>query len=214
MRRIKDDFQSRRKSRFRPLSTSNLNPIAKFKDWYNKEEESTLVRIPSACCLSTIGGDNYPNSRFVSLKEILDDRFVITGPMHSRKGQEMENSPKASHTFWWTKTERQVRIQGDCQFIGDDLADKYFKARSFESQLISKISHQGAEINNIDPLRAQFEKEKIESKNTQLERPAHWSGVYIIPKRMEFMEFKESRFHLRELFVRTKGTWTKRLLQP
>lgn len=191
-----------------------MNPITKFKDWYNLEKDRSSVQIPSACCLSTIGEDNYPNSRFVSLKAIVNDRFIITGSLDSRKGREIKRSPKASLTFWWTETERQIRIQGDCEFIESSLADKYFEARSFESQVISSISNQGAEIKDIKALQEHFEREKKVLEETQIDRPAQWSGFYITPRRMEFMQFKESRFHLRELFVHSNGTWLKRLLQP
>jgi pyridoxamine 5'-phosphate oxidase len=50
-----------------------------FQSWLQEELNLTQVRIPTACCLSTIGLENYPNARFVSLKEVSDDSFVITG---------------------------------------------------------------------------------------------------------------------------------------
>ncbi len=62
------------------------SPIEIFKLWYQNEQELTKIRIPSACCLSTNGIDGFPNSRFVSLKDILDDKFIITGNLTSRKG--------------------------------------------------------------------------------------------------------------------------------
>lgn len=56
-----------------------INPIEIFTKWFDDEIKLTKVNIPSACCLSTIGMDNYPNARFVSLKGILEGSFIVTG---------------------------------------------------------------------------------------------------------------------------------------
>ena len=63
-----------------------INPIEIFRKWFDKELNLTKVSIPAACCLSTIGIDNYPNARFVALKGIVNDNFIVTGTLTSRKG--------------------------------------------------------------------------------------------------------------------------------
>ncbi|WP_411895850.1 pyridoxal 5'-phosphate synthase [Winogradskyella sp. A2] len=191
-----------------------MNPIEKFSGWYEEEIKRTSVRIPSACCLSSVGKDGYPNSRFVSLKEVLQDKFVITGPLNSRKGKELIANTKTSLVFWWIETERQIRIQGDALQIENELADKYFSDRNKESQIVSHISQQGSEIDDLEKLNSLFEKKKLQFFDSELKRPNEWSGFYIIPKRIEFMEFKENRFHLRELFTLENDNWTKVVLQP
>jgi pyridoxamine 5'-phosphate oxidase len=191
-----------------------MNPIEKFKKWYEEETEKSSVRIPSACCLTSIGIDGYPNSRFVSLKEILENKFIITGPLNSKKGIELLSNPKTSLTFWWTETERQIRVQGDSVQIEKELADKYFKERNRESQIVSQISQQGNETENLTELIALFEKQKTEDAFAEINRPPEWSGFYIIPKRIEFMEFKKNRFHFRELFTNQNNIWNKIILQP
>jgi pyridoxamine 5'-phosphate oxidase len=191
-----------------------MNPIEKFKKWYEEETEKSSVSIPSACCLSSMGLDGYPNARFVSLKEVIENKFVITGPLNSKKGIELRANPKASLTFWWTETERQIRIQGDSVQIENKLADIYFRERNKESQIVSQISDQGAEIKNLAGFITVFEKQKIAYTNIEINRPNNWSGFYIIPKRIEFMEFKKSRLHFRELFTNENDTWNKIILQP
>jgi len=191
-----------------------MDPIVKFENWYKEEAKKSLVRIPSACCLTSIGIDGYPNSRFVSLKEILQNKFVITGSLNSRKGIELLSNPKASLAFWWTETERQVRIQGNSIQIENELADKYFKGRNKESQIVSQISEQGTEIENLSELIKLFEKQKTEYAKIEINRPTDWSGFYIVPKRIEFLEFKKNRFHIRELFINENDNWNKIILQP
>ena len=196
------------------LAINEMNPIEKFENWYTEETEKSTVRIPSARCLSSLGIDGFPNSRFVSLKEILEGKFVITGPLNSEKGIELLANPKASLTFWWTETERQVRIQGNSIQIENELADTYFKGRNKESQIVSEICEQGTEIENLTELTAIFNKRKTEYNNKEIKRPSNWSGFYIIPTRIEFMEFKKDRFHFRELYTNENNVWRKTPLQP
>lgn len=191
-----------------------LNPIKIFKDWYLLELKNSSDQIPSACCLSTNGLDGYPNSRFVSLKDVIDDKFVITGSLNSRKGQELNREPKAALTFWWTATKRQVRIQGNIVRIEDELADNYFANRNKASQIVSQISNQGDEIKDLQGLKDLFETELQKQLLTKIKRPINWSGFYVQPFRIELMTFKENRFHNRELYQKVKGEWVKTILQP
>lgn len=191
-----------------------MNPIKKFTEWYAVENQKTTAQIPSACCLTSIGLDGYPNSRFVSLKEIIDDKFVITGSLTSRKGIELINNPKAALTFWWPETERQIRVQGEALEIESNLADKYFKARSKDAQLLSVLSKQGSELKSIKYLTNLIDKTKLDYIDKSIERPKEWSGFYIVPKRIEFLEFKKSRFHFRELYSLKCKKWQTVILQP
>lgn len=67
-----------------------MEPIEIFKKWFEEELKLSKVRIPDAVCLSTIGLDNFSNASFVSLKEIIENLFIVTGPINSRKGIEIE----------------------------------------------------------------------------------------------------------------------------
>ncbi|EAR00994.1 pyridoxal 5'-phosphate synthase [Maribacter sp. HTCC2170] len=191
----------------------NINqPIELFSEWYNEELKVSKVRIPSAVCFSTVGTDSFPNARFVSFKELVDNSFVITGPLNSRKGTEVENNENVALTFWWTETERQVRIQGLATKIPDQLANRYFNERSTNSQAVSSICRQGMEIDNLELL----EKEVLEkvATNGNIQRPKNWSGFSIKPIRIEFMEFKKTRFHDRKLFGIENGEWNLKQIQP
>ena len=183
-----------------------------FQKWFNDELKLTKVRIPTACCLSTIGTDDYPNSRFVSLKGIVENQFIITGTITSRKGIEIGLNNKVALTFWWTESERQVRVQGNARQISNDLANKYFSERNRESQIVSIVSNQGQTISDIELLDKAYH--DIETANQILTRPENWSGYSIDPIRIEFLEFKPTRFHDRQLYELTKGQWIKIELQP
>ena len=189
-----------------------MKPIEIFTEWFGEELKLSKTRIPTAVCLSTCGIDNYPNARFVSFKELIDNSFIITGPLNSRKGIEIENNNKVALTFWWTESERQVRIQGTATKISEQLANKYFKERNLNSQAVSFICEQGKEIYNLE----QLEKKVLEkvAGNNKINRPKNWSGFSVKPIRIEFMEFKKTRFHDRKLYEFENGKWNLKQIQP
>lgn len=189
-------------------------PIEVFKNWFNEELELTNASIPTACCLSTIGTDGFPNARFVSLKGILDNKFVVTGTITSRKGVEINSTNKVALTFWWAKTERQVRVQGNATTLNAELANKYFAERSRESQIVSIASNQGQKLIDIDILSKKYKDIETTFSNQPLTRPENWGGYSIAPIRIEFLEFKPTRFHKRKLFELINGQWTETGLQP
>ncbi|HWJ26938.1 MAG TPA: pyridoxal 5'-phosphate synthase [Flavisolibacter sp.] len=191
-----------------------MDPIKLFKDWLTEELKLATVRIPTACCLSTNGLDNFPNARFVSFKEIIDNKFIITGPLSSRKGIEIENLNKVALTFWWTETERQVRIQGEAILISDKQAEKYFDERNFESKIVSSICEQGQFLMSLSLLNERFSKMEEEYKGKFIKRPLNWGGYMINSVRIEFMKFKPTRFHERILFQREDEQWIINQLQP
>ncbi len=191
-----------------------LNPIELFDKWYKEELNLSKVKIPTACCLSTIGTDGFPNARFVSLKEILHNKFVVTGPLTSRKGIEISKNNKVALTFWWTETERQVRVQGVASQIPEELADRYFAARDRDSQIVSSVSKQGMEIENPDKLVKKYYTAESEFLDQPIPRPANWGGYSVEPLRVEFLEFKATRFHDRKLYERIKSNWIVKQIQP
>lgn len=191
-----------------------MKPIEQFNKWFKEELNLTKVKIPTACCLSTIGVDSFPNARFVSLKDVVENNFIVTGPLTSRKGIEINATNKVALTFWWTETERQVRIQGNATQITEQLADKYFSERNRDSQIVSIVSEQGQEIESIEILTKKYENIEMKFSNKTLTRPENWGGYLIDPIRIEFLEFKLTRFHERMLYELTNGQWTIKQIQP
>lgn len=191
-----------------------MTPIEIFSQWFDEELSLTKISIPTACCLSTIGTDNYPNARFVSFKGLIENNFIITGTLTSRKGIEINETKKVALTFWWTETERQVRIQGNTTLISNELADKYFAERNRDSQIVSIVSNQGQPLKDLEALNIKYQEVETTLSNQTLTRPENWGGYSIEPIRIEFLEFKPTRFHDRKLYELKNGQWTKTELQP
>ncbi|WP_298520460.1 pyridoxal 5'-phosphate synthase [uncultured Kordia sp.] len=191
-----------------------MNPLNLFITWLEEERQQQELRFPMACCLSTIGVDGYPNARFVSLKEVTPEGFIITGTLSSQKGRELKQNPTAALTFWWTATERQVRIQGDVFEISKSQAIQYFKERNRDSQLVSTVFDQGKKIESFEILNEIFQQKKEALTTETIELPDDWSGICIRPKRIEFMDFKTSRLHERTVFEGEIDNWTSYCIQP
>lgn len=189
-----------------------INPIYQFKQWFKLQLAETNVKLPAACCLSTIDLNNFPNARFVSLKEVAETGFIITSSFTSGKGVDIANNNKVALTFWWPETESQIRIQGEATRISDELADRYFAERNRESQIVSVVSEQGKDLTNPEHLQRKYD--LIDNENQTIERPCNWGGYLIVPKRIEFLAFKRTRFHDRTLFEMINGEWISKKLQP
>ncbi len=191
-----------------------MDPLEQFNKWYTEELNLAKATKPSACCFSTIGTDGFPNARFVSLKAVVGNNFIVTGSVASRKGIEINGNNKVALTFWWTATERQVRVQGNAVRITEQLADKYFAERSRESQIVSIVSEQGKETDHFELLAEKYENTRALFAGKPLSRPENWGGYQVEPVRIEFLTFKPTRFHERKLYELTKGEWITKHLQP
>jgi pyridoxamine 5'-phosphate oxidase len=191
-----------------------MNPFSLFAEWYAEALQHSAASIPSACCFSTVGLDGFPNARFVSLKAVADERFLLTGPLNSRKGREVDACNKVALTFWWATSEKQVRIQGTALPLASEEADACFEERPWEAKIVSVISRQGEILQNADSLIQKFIAYQKEHAGEQILRPKDWSGFAVYPVRMEFMQFRQNRLHERLLFQKENSGWTMTRLQP
>lgn len=191
-----------------------MKAIEDFNTWYNEELKLTKASIPTACCLSTIGTDGFPNARIVSLKAVMGETFIVTGTLTSRKGTEINKTNKVALTFWWPETARQVRIQGSAAQISDKLADQFFAERNRDSQIVSIVSNQGQKLDSLEELSSKYQEIDFAFANQPLPRPVSWGGYSIAPVRIEFLEFKATRFHDRKLYELINGQWEATPLQP
>jgi pyridoxamine 5'-phosphate oxidase len=190
------------------------NPLTIFNQWFEEELQRSTAVVPAACCLSTVGADLFPNARFVALKGLIDGQFVVTGPVHARKGTEISQNNRVALTFWWSATQRQVRVQGTATLLDAAVADQLFAARNRDSQIVSTVSAQGQELLDPETLHRQYQETDASYAGQALPRPAHWSGYAITPLRIELLAFQTTRFHERTLYQWIGGQWVASRLQP
>jgi pyridoxamine 5'-phosphate oxidase len=108
----------------------------------------------------------------------------------------------------------QVRVVGVAQTIGEQEAVAYWKTRSKEAQLTTIAFEQSQPLADEGELKARVEAITKQYINSDVPKPNTWGGYCIKPQSIEFLAFRESRLHLRELYTMNENAWIKSLLQP
>ena len=105
--------------------------------------------------------------------------------------------------FYWDKVNRQVRVEGDVEFLAEDEATLYFQSRPKISQIAAAISDQSKLIDSRAELIKRYKKlDEKYATDSCLPRPDAWGGIKVIPRKFEFWQGQSSRIHDRILFSR------------
>ena len=190
------------------------DPIELFKLWMDDAKKSE-PNDPNAVSLAT-SSKNFPSVRMVLLKDFSQNGFVFYTNLNSQKGNELKENPKAAMCFHWKSLLRQIRINGVVTQVADDVADKYYNSRSYESRIGAWASKQSKELTSRDQLIDSIKeyKDKYNDENN-VPRPSHWSGWILSPQSIEFWLDGDSRIHERLKYVKDRnGQWIKSLLSP
>ena len=190
------------------------DPIELFKLWMDDAKKSE-PNDPNAVSLAT-SNNNFPSVRMVLLKDFSQSGFIFYTNLNSQKGNELKENPKAAMCFHWKSLLRQIRINGVVTQVADDVADKYYNSRSYESRIGAWASKQSKELTSRDQLIDSIKeyKDKYNDENN-VPRPSHWSGWILSPQSIEFWLDGDSRIHERLKYIKDRnGQWIKSLLSP
>ena len=191
------------------------DPFELFGIWMNEAKNKEL-NDPNALALSTSDKKGNPSVRMVLLKDFNKEGFTFYTNLNSQKSKEITDNPKGSMCFHWKSLLRQIRISGSISKVNNQVADKYFSSRSYESRIGAWASKQSEELNSRDELInsiAEYKKKYNDKKNVP--RPNHWSGWNLFPSSIEFWLDGESRIHERLKYTKdNNGNWIKSLLSP
>ena len=188
------------------------DPIELFKLWMDDAKKSE-PNDPNAVSLAT-SNNNFPSVRMVLLKDFSHNGFVFYTNLNSQKGNELKENPKAAMCFHWKSLLRQIRINGVVTQVANDVADKYYNSRSYDSRIGAWASKQSKELISRDQLIDSIKeyKDKYNDENN-LPRPSHWSGWILSPQSIEFWLDGDGRIHERLKYTTSKsGNWIKSLL--
>ena len=210
-----DLFNIRKNYTQNQLDKSDLlsNPLVQVERWLAEAEAAKCLE-HSAIALSTVSKDGQPSTRMVLLKHIDSLGFYFFTNYNSRKGQQLEATPKASILLFWPELERQIHIEGHVEKCNPELSDKYFQSRPVNSQISAIISQQSQTIENKSAMLALREPVENESKKGNLERPNYWGGYILRPNRVEFWQGGANRFHDRIEYLLRKEEWVTQRLMP
>ena len=190
------------------------DPIELFKMWMDDAKKSE-PNDPNAVSLAT-SNNNFPSVRMILLKDFSQNGFIFYTNLNSQKGNELKENPKAAMCFHWKSLLRQIRINGVVTQVADDVADKYYNSRSYESRIGAWASKQSKELTSRDQLIDSIKeyKDKYNDENN-VPRPSHWSGWILSPQSIEFWLDGDSRIHERLKYVKdSSDQWIKSLLSP
>jgi len=190
------------------------DPIQIFIAHWRHALERSPLKQKSAVCVSTIGRDGFPNSRFVDLKEADTRGLVFCTYLDSPKGQDISLNSKAGLTVWWDHIGIQARFQGSCVQISDEEADRHWKSRPWEAQLTSVTFHQSQPLHDPSALQERLKATRLQHQDKEVQRPARWGGFRLVPMFLEILEFKEDRLHIRTCYSRDNEAWKIAYLQP
>ncbi len=203
----------------RPMANGPLyqDPFAWFGEWFSEAEEAGLDNF-NGCAVSTVSAEGQPSTRIVLLKEWDEDGFVFYTNLTSRKGRQALEQGRAAMTFWWRALARQIRIEGKVVQVTDERADAYFATRSRGSQIGAWASQQSMPLERRQELLDKVARLEDEYAGREVPRPPHWSGLRIIPHRIEFWADGAYRLHDRFEFLRDPedpdSPWTLQRLNP
>jgi len=107
-----------------------------------------------------------------------------------------------------------VCVEGEIERVADAEADDYFASRSRDSQLGAWASDQSRPLESRELFEERFEEMKRKFEGKEVQRPLHWGGYRVVPRRIEFWTDRPHRLHERRLFVRDGNSWSEGLLYP
>jgi len=189
------------------------NAIEQFTHWWN---DAVISQIPevNAMTLATTTTAGKPSARIVLLKGYDERGFVFFTNYESSKARELAENPNAALVFFWKEIERQIRIEGEVEKIGEAENDAYFFSRPAGSRISAWASPQSQVIKNRQILETNVKWYENEFKNS-IPRPPHWGGYRVMPWRFEFWQGRINRLHDRIQYTKiADGSWKVDRLAP
>ena len=131
----REEIQSMRRSYSERELTLPADPVTAFRGWLKEAAEAPAIVEANAMVLSTIGSDEFVQSRTVLLKDVTESGFTFFTNYNSRKAQAIEINPQVVLLFPWYAMERQVIVQGFAAKVSQEESDAYFQSRPWSSQI-------------------------------------------------------------------------------
>jgi pyridoxamine 5'-phosphate oxidase len=196
-----------------PFDLGDLAPtwLEQFQRWLDDAVAATVPE-PNAMVVATADPSGAPSARTVLLRGVDERGFVFYTNLESRKGREALANPRASCVFTWLGLQRQVVVTGDVERVSDQEADAYWATRPVASRVSAAASPQSQVVPSRDALEEAWARLAEQGENAV--RPAHWSGLRIAPRAVEFWQGRRDRFHDRLRFRHQGEAWVVERLAP
>jgi pyridoxamine 5'-phosphate oxidase len=190
--------------------------VEQFDRWFGDAVAAELPE-PNAAVLATADADGAPDARIVLVKGYDEYGFVFGTSYASPKGAQLAVNPRAALVFPWHALQRQVRITGRVERIGESASDGLWDPRPRGAQLAAAASVQSTVVDSREELEERLRRLDAETGEGPLPRPAIWGGYRVLPERVEFWQGGADRLHDRLVYLRDDeegGGWVLRRLAP
>ncbi len=189
------------------------DPCVQFERWFEAARASAILD-PGAMTLATVDADGRPSARIVLLRGFDARGFVFYSNYQSRKGRALVATPEAALVWFWPPLERQIRIEGGVERISAVESDAYFSARPRGHRLAAWASSQSAIVPDRAALEREFASAETRFAEREVERPPHWGGYRVRPRRFEFWQGRPNRIHDRIAYEEAPNGWRIERLAP
>ena len=200
------------------LDEADLAPtwVEQFDRWFAAAVAAELPE-PNAVVVATADADGAPDARIVLMKGYDAEGFIFGTSYASAKGAQLAVNPHAALVFPWHALQRQVRIAGRVERVGDAASDDLWNPRPRGAQLAAVASVQSTVVDSREELEERVRLLDEESGEGPVPRPPIWGGYRVVPERIEFWQGGADRLHDRLRFVRDDdegGGWIVQRLAP
>ena len=193
--------------------TIDRDPIKQFQLWFDEAVAANLP-LPEAMTLATATPDGKPSARMVLLKQVDADGFVFFTNYTSAKAEQLDANPYAALVFYWSRLDRQVRVEGSVVRTSDEESRDYFRTRPRESQIGAWASAQSKVISSREVLEQRAQELEDQYRDREVDCPEYWGGYRLKPERIEFWKSRVGRLHDRILYEWGSGGWIISRLAP
>ena len=190
--------------------------VEQFDRWFADAVAAELPE-PNAVVVATADADGAPDARIVLMKGYGSSGFVFGTSYASAKGAQLAVNPRAALVFPWHAMQRQVRVTGRVERIGDTASDALWDPRPRGAQLAAAASVQSSVVDSADELAERVRRMEAQTPPGGVPRPASWGGYRVVPEQVEFWQGGADRLHDRLRFVLDHaegGGWIVQRLAP
>ena len=157
--------------------------------------------------MATVGQDNIPSIRTVLLKSYDNNGFIFFSDKDSKKAFQISQNPNVAMHFVWLHLDRQIKIEGIAEEIGQIDMIKYIFNRKKGSNISQWISLESNIITARTILESKFDNMRFKFGNGSIEFPSLWSGYIIKPTKIEFWQGSKDKLHTREEYRLIDNRW-------
>jgi pyridoxamine 5'-phosphate oxidase len=189
------------------------DPLILFQSWLDEARAADGLEA-DAMAVATATAEGEPSVRIVLMKSFDEQGLVFFTNYSSRKGDELEQNPRAALLFHWPALGRQVRIEGPVSRVDRAESEAYARSRPRESQLSALASPQSQVVPDREWLERRVEGLDREHAGAELPVREDWGGYRVEPEAWEFWQHRDNRLHDRHRYERTPGGWRVERLAP